>query len=87
MRSTRSGGATARPSSPSLARIVPVHRAEDVAQDALVKAYRSLPRADEDLNLRPWLYTIVRNTALNDLRDERVDDSTSPRTGRRPATG
>jgi RNA polymerase sigma factor (sigma-70 family) len=51
--------------------IVPAHRAEDVVQEALVKAYRSLPKADPNLNLRPWLYTIVRNTALNDLRDER----------------
>ena len=54
--------------------IVPAHRAEDVVQDALVKAYRSLPKSDQDLNLRPWLYQIVRNTALNDLRDERVHD-------------
>ena len=54
--------------------IVPAHRAEDVVQDALVKAYRSLPKSDRDLNLRPWLYQIVRNTALNDLRDERVHD-------------
>jgi RNA polymerase sigma factor (sigma-70 family) len=54
--------------------IVPSHRAEDVVQDAFVKAYRSLPRSDEDLHLRPWLYTIVRNTALNDLRDQRVHE-------------
>jgi RNA polymerase sigma factor (sigma-70 family) len=51
--------------------IVPAHRAEDVVQEALVKAHRSLPGTDPNLNLRPWLYTIARNTALNDLRNER----------------
>ena len=65
--------------------IVPAHRAEDVVQDALVKAYRSLPKSDQDLNLRPWLYQIVRNTALNDLRDERVHGSPRRELGRRPA--
>ena len=54
--------------------IVPAHRAEDVVQEALIKAYRALPRSNADLNLRAWLYTIVRNTALNDLRDERVHE-------------
>jgi RNA polymerase sigma factor (sigma-70 family) len=54
--------------------IVPSHRAEDVVQEALVKAYKSLPKSDPGLKLRPWLYTIVRNTALNDLRDERMHE-------------
>jgi RNA polymerase sigma factor (sigma-70 family) len=54
--------------------IVPSHRAEDVVQEALLKAYRSLPESDPGLKLRPWLYTIVRNTALNDLRDERMHE-------------
>ncbi|MCB0831009.1 MAG: sigma-70 family RNA polymerase sigma factor, partial [Solirubrobacterales bacterium] len=45
-------------------------RAEDVVQESLVKAHRSL-RADRDIDPRPWLYTLVRNTALNDIRDNR----------------
>jgi RNA polymerase sigma factor (sigma-70 family) len=44
-------------------------RAEDVTQDAFSKALLALRRDDGEIELRPWLYRIVRNTALNDLRD------------------
>jgi RNA polymerase sigma factor (sigma-70 family) len=44
-------------------------RSEDVTQDALSKALLALRRNDAEIDLRPWLYRIVRNTALNDLRD------------------
>jgi RNA polymerase sigma factor (sigma-70 family) len=50
--------------------IVPTHRAEDVVQEALTKAHASLVASDTEIKLKPWLYTIVRNRALNDLRDE-----------------
>lgn len=43
--------------------------AEDVVQEALAKATAALGGAGEELRLRPWLYAIVRNTALNHLRD------------------
>lgn len=52
------------------AAIVPTHRAEDVVQEALAKAHAALRTSDAEIKLRPWLYTIVRNRALNDLRDE-----------------
>jgi RNA polymerase sigma factor (sigma-70 family) len=44
-------------------------RSEDVAQDAFFKALVALRRNDAEIDLRPWLFRIVRNTALNDLRD------------------
>jgi RNA polymerase sigma factor (sigma-70 family) len=44
-------------------------RGEDVTQDAFSKALLSLRRNDAEIELRPWLFRIVRNTALNDLRD------------------
>ncbi len=44
-------------------------RSEDVTQDAFSKALTALRRNDNEIDLRPWLYRIVRNTALNDLRD------------------
>ncbi|HZI91715.1 MAG TPA: sigma-70 family RNA polymerase sigma factor [Thermoleophilaceae bacterium] len=44
-------------------------RAEDVVQQALVSAYSSLRSSHGDMSLRPWLYRIVHNTALNALRD------------------
>jgi RNA polymerase sigma factor (sigma-70 family) len=54
--------------------IVPTHRAEDVVQEVLAKAHAALPGTDGLLKLKPWLYTIVRNRALNDLRDERAHE-------------
>src|SRR4051794_34118886 len=44
-------------------------RSEDVTQEAFFKALRALRRDNAEIELRPWLYRIVRNTALNDLRD------------------
>jgi RNA polymerase sigma factor (sigma-70 family) len=44
-------------------------RAEDVTQDAFSKALLALRRDGREIELRPWLFRIVRNTALNDLRD------------------
>ncbi|MDP1849899.1 MAG: RNA polymerase sigma factor [Solirubrobacteraceae bacterium] len=42
--------------------------AEDVVQDALIRAYRALRVTDRPMALRPWLYMIVRNRALDELR-------------------
>jgi RNA polymerase sigma factor (sigma-70 family) len=44
-------------------------RSEDVLQDAFAKALPALCRDDAEIDLRPWLFRIVRNTALNELRD------------------
>jgi RNA polymerase sigma factor (sigma-70 family) len=44
-------------------------RSEDVTQDAFSKALLALRGSEGEIELRPWLYRIVRNTALNDLRD------------------
>jgi RNA polymerase sigma factor (sigma-70 family) len=44
-------------------------RSEDVTQDAFSKALQALRRSDTEIELRPWLFRIVRNTALNELRD------------------
>jgi RNA polymerase sigma-70 factor (ECF subfamily) len=42
--------------------------AEDVAQEALVKAYKALDRFRDEAPFRPWLLRIVRNEALNRVR-------------------
>jgi RNA polymerase sigma-70 factor (ECF subfamily) len=42
--------------------------AEDVAQEAFVRAYRQMHRFREDAPFRPWLLRIVQNLALNELR-------------------
>jgi RNA polymerase sigma factor (sigma-70 family) len=44
-------------------------RSEDVTQDAFSKALLALRGTTTEIELRPWLYRIVRNTALNELRD------------------
>jgi RNA polymerase sigma factor (sigma-70 family) len=56
--------------------IVPKHRAEDVVQESLIRAHDALT-GPNDIEVRPWLYTIVRNRALNSVRDERVHDHLS----------
>jgi RNA polymerase sigma factor (sigma-70 family) len=44
------------------------HDAEDVVQDAFIRALAGLRATDAEMNLRPWLYMIVRNRAMDELR-------------------
>jgi RNA polymerase sigma-70 factor (ECF subfamily) len=44
------------------------HEAEDVMQEAIVKAHRALARVRPDAEFRPWFLRIVRNEALNRRR-------------------
>ena len=52
-----------------VSRLLPPERAEDVVQQAFVKAYEAMRRDAAELNLKPWLYRIAHNGALNALRD------------------
>ncbi len=45
--------------------------AEEVVQEALLRAYRSICSGSRPENVRAWLYAIVRNCALNALRSRR----------------
>jgi RNA polymerase sigma factor (sigma-70 family) len=47
--------------------------AEDVVQEALWRAHRALRRDDRPMNLRPWLYRLVRNCSLDELGRLRTD--------------
>ncbi len=51
-----------------------VHDAEDALQDALLRAWRALPRFEGRSSLRSWLYTIATNTCLDQIarRPKRV---------------
>src|SRR6476659_8105965 len=51
-----------------------VHDAEDALQEALLRAWRGLPRFEGRSSLRSWLYTIATNTCLNAIerRSKRV---------------
>jgi RNA polymerase sigma-70 factor, ECF subfamily len=44
------------------------HDAEEVVQDAFVRALHALRADDRKMALKAWLYTIVRNRALDVLR-------------------
>ncbi len=46
--------------------------AEDLTQDAFVKAYRALPGTNPDLAFKAWLYRIATNTAISNLRRKKV---------------
>jgi RNA polymerase sigma-70 factor (ECF subfamily) len=47
-----------------------VDGAEDVVQDATVRAWRSIARFERGRPLRPWLLRIVANVARNERRSE-----------------
>lgn len=48
-----------------------VHRAEDLTQDALLKAWANRDSYKPGTNLRAWLFTILRNTFYSELRKRR----------------
>lgn len=49
------------------------HRAEDLVQATLLKAWIHRDRFELDTNLRAWLFTIMRNTFLSELRKYRLE--------------
>lgn len=55
--------------------------AEEIAQDAFVKAYQSLPGFKNEAKFSTWLYRIVYNSAISKVRKKKLelsplDDST-----------
>ena len=61
-------------------------RSEDVVQDSLVRAWRAIRSSDAEIDLKPWLATIVRNRARSahaatrhhDELDETIDGVPRP---------
>jgi len=51
-----------------LQRIVPGHAADDVAHEALLRAWAARGTFDDSQPLRPWLLTIGRRLAIDELR-------------------
>ena len=51
------------------------HDADDVVQDAFLRAHRGLRVTNRPMALRPWLYMIVRNQAIDVLRTPRQPDA------------
>lgn len=53
-------------------RVTPcMEEAEDIVQEALLRAYRSLPRFRGDAQMSTWLQTIVQNAAREWLREQK----------------
>ncbi|WP_020177822.1 sigma-70 family RNA polymerase sigma factor [Methylopila sp. M107] len=46
-------------------------RADDLVQETLVKAWRNLASYTEGTNMRAWLFTILRNVYISDIRRRR----------------
>ncbi|OEK06650.1 RNA polymerase sigma factor [Roseivirga misakiensis] len=49
--------------------------AEEVAQDAFLKAYKNIKQFEGNSKFSTWLYTIVYNTALTRLRKKKISTS------------
>ncbi|WBQ10944.1 sigma-70 family RNA polymerase sigma factor [Hyphomonadaceae bacterium ML37] len=60
------------------------HRAQDLVQETLTKAWANRARYTPGTNLRAWLHTILRNTFLSDVRKRRreVEDADGHLTAR-----
>ena len=54
--------------------------ARDCAQEAMVKAWRSLPQYRQDCALETWLYRIARNTAFDHLSRHDREKTNMPTT-------
>ncbi len=49
-------------------RLVSEQRAEEAVQETFVRAYAALMRGEEVRTLKPWLYRVAHNAALNTVR-------------------
>ena len=58
-----------------------IHRADDLVQETLLKAWDHLDTFQEGTNLRAWLFTILRNTYFSECRKRQreVEDSDGSR--------
>ena len=61
------------------------HDAEDVVQDVLIRAHDTLRRGDRPDELRPWLYRLTRNRAIDEVRRKRWATKASTPTTRSAA--
>lgn len=50
------------------------HDAEDIAQEVLIRAHRALRGGHVPDDLRPWLWRLTRNRAIDELRRGRWND-------------
>jgi RNA polymerase sigma-70 factor, ECF subfamily len=58
-----------------------LHQAEDLLQETLLTAFRSLGQLTEPDKFRPWLLRIAANTAINAARHDQRQKRTPPDVG------
>jgi RNA polymerase sigma-70 factor (ECF subfamily) len=46
--------------------------ANDLTQEAFLKAYQALPKLSGEVNINAWLYRIATNTCLDELRRRKI---------------
>ena len=49
--------------------------AEDLIQDTYFKALKNQDKYEQGTNLKGWLYTIMRNTFINNYRKKKVQNT------------
>ena len=49
----------------------PNERADDIVQETVLKAWNNFDTFQEGTNLKAWLFTILRNTFLSEMRKKR----------------
>lgn len=52
--------------------------AEDLFQEAMLRAHRGLPGLKDEARLKPWLYQIARNAVIDHARAARKDATAIP---------
>ena len=62
------------------------HDAEDVVQDVLIRAHDALLAGNVPDDLRPWLYRLTRNRAIDEVRRARWGDEALEADARRRPT-
>ncbi len=45
---------------------------EDIVQDTFIKVWKSIARFDKGMKVKPWLYRIAHNTAIDYLRKKKM---------------
>jgi RNA polymerase sigma factor (sigma-70 family) len=60
--------------------------AEDAVQDVFIRAHQALLRDDRHIDLKPWLYALTRNRALDELRKPKADHVALHDAGEQPQT-
>ena len=53
--------------------------AEDLVQEAFIRAYRAFDRINDDSRVRPWLHQILANVCVDDAYRRRRDDDKTER--------